>query len=190
MKPCPFFLEGKCRFDEHSCKFSHGHVVPFSELRPFQDPDFRSVLAPNSLSGSLTWWGGEGDKIDFRMTRYLQTGYYHCMVDEKEQELTNHHNKRLWAPLHGAYKLLEGEWVGWRGGAGVGGEGEMEDQVLHQKLWSWCFAFKFDQYYTLLISVSFSSTYMHVQPCSCGWKVSCKIHRWIMASCSYKVGCV
>ncbi|XP_069898416.1 zinc finger CCCH-type with G patch domain-containing protein-like [Dipodomys merriami] len=38
LKPCPFFLEGKCRFKEN-CRFSHGQVVSVDELRPFQDPD-------------------------------------------------------------------------------------------------------------------------------------------------------
>uniref|UniRef100_A0A8C5KY96 Zinc finger CCCH-type with G patch domain-containing protein n=1 Tax=Jaculus jaculus TaxID=51337 RepID=A0A8C5KY96_JACJA len=38
LKPCPFFLEGKCRFKDN-CRFSHGQVVSVDELRPFQDPD-------------------------------------------------------------------------------------------------------------------------------------------------------
>ncbi|XP_045836190.1 zinc finger CCCH-type with G patch domain-containing protein [Meles meles] len=44
LKPCPFFLEGKCRFQEH-CRFSHGQVVSVDELRPFQDPDLSSLQA-------------------------------------------------------------------------------------------------------------------------------------------------
>ncbi|XP_006873398.1 PREDICTED: zinc finger CCCH-type with G patch domain-containing protein isoform X2 [Chrysochloris asiatica] len=44
LKPCPFFLEGKCRFKE-SCRFSHGQVVAMDELRPFQDPDLSSLQA-------------------------------------------------------------------------------------------------------------------------------------------------
>ncbi|KAM4692125.1 zinc finger CCCH-type with G patch domain-containing protein [Rhinophrynus dorsalis] len=42
MKPCPYFLDGKCRFNE-SCRFSHGQVVPVNELRPFEDPDLGSL---------------------------------------------------------------------------------------------------------------------------------------------------
>ncbi|XP_077192058.1 zinc finger CCCH-type with G patch domain-containing protein [Paroedura picta] len=38
LKPCPFFLEEKCRFNEN-CRFSHGQVVPVEELRPFEEPD-------------------------------------------------------------------------------------------------------------------------------------------------------
>uniref|UniRef100_A0A7N5KQL9 Zinc finger CCCH-type with G patch domain-containing protein n=1 Tax=Ailuropoda melanoleuca TaxID=9646 RepID=A0A7N5KQL9_AILME len=44
LKPCPFFLEGKCRFQEN-CRFSHGQVVSVDELRPFQDPDLSSLRA-------------------------------------------------------------------------------------------------------------------------------------------------
>ncbi|MBN3321648.1 ZGPAT protein, partial [Atractosteus spatula] len=42
MKPCPFFLEDKCRFMD-SCRFSHGEVVLVSELRPFQESDLGSL---------------------------------------------------------------------------------------------------------------------------------------------------
>ncbi|KAM6147696.1 zinc finger CCCH-type with G patch domain-containing protein [Erethizon dorsatum] len=44
LKPCPFFLEGKCRFKEN-CRFSHGQVVSVDELRPFQDPDLSLLQA-------------------------------------------------------------------------------------------------------------------------------------------------
>ncbi len=43
MKPCPYFLNGDCKFSDQICKFSHGHTVSLSELRPFQEPDFRYV---------------------------------------------------------------------------------------------------------------------------------------------------
>ncbi|XP_061114147.1 zinc finger CCCH-type with G patch domain-containing protein [Conger conger] len=42
MKPCPFFLEDKCRFMEN-CRFSHGEVVAVSELRQFQDLDLSNL---------------------------------------------------------------------------------------------------------------------------------------------------
>ncbi|CAI9583561.1 unnamed protein product [Staurois parvus] len=41
MKPCPYFLDGRCRFNE-SCRFSHGQVVPASELRVFKEADLDS----------------------------------------------------------------------------------------------------------------------------------------------------
>ncbi|XP_041081148.1 zinc finger CCCH-type with G patch domain-containing protein-like isoform X2 [Polyodon spathula] len=47
MKPCPFFLEDKCRFMEN-CRFSHGEVVFVSELRPFQESDLSSLEVGSS----------------------------------------------------------------------------------------------------------------------------------------------
>ncbi|XP_030068876.1 zinc finger CCCH-type with G patch domain-containing protein isoform X1 [Microcaecilia unicolor] len=42
MKPCPYFLEEKCRFKD-SCRFSHGQLVAVEELQPFQEPDLSSL---------------------------------------------------------------------------------------------------------------------------------------------------
>ncbi|XP_053309257.1 zinc finger CCCH-type with G patch domain-containing protein [Spea bombifrons] len=42
MKPCPYFLDGKCRFHD-SCRFSHGQVVSVDELQTFADPDVSSL---------------------------------------------------------------------------------------------------------------------------------------------------
>ncbi|XP_067410149.1 zinc finger CCCH-type with G patch domain-containing protein [Emydura macquarii macquarii] len=42
LKPCPFFLDGKCRFKEN-CRFSHGQVVSVEELHPFQEPNLSSL---------------------------------------------------------------------------------------------------------------------------------------------------
>ncbi|XP_037540303.1 zinc finger CCCH-type with G patch domain-containing protein [Nematolebias whitei] len=42
MKPCPFYLEDKCRFEDN-CRFSHGEVVYMSELREFLDCDLSNL---------------------------------------------------------------------------------------------------------------------------------------------------
>ncbi|CAN9515842.1 unnamed protein product [Ophioblennius macclurei] len=42
MKPCPFYLEGKCRFLDN-CRFSHGEVVRVSELREFEECDLSKL---------------------------------------------------------------------------------------------------------------------------------------------------
>ncbi|XP_056405332.1 zinc finger CCCH-type with G patch domain-containing protein [Hyla sarda] len=42
MKPCPYFLDGKCRFNEN-CRFSHGQVVSINELQVFEEPDLSNV---------------------------------------------------------------------------------------------------------------------------------------------------
>ncbi|TRY98694.1 hypothetical protein DNTS_004808 [Danionella cerebrum] len=42
MKPCGFYLEGKCRFMEN-CRYSHGEVVYVSELREFLEADISNM---------------------------------------------------------------------------------------------------------------------------------------------------
>ncbi|XP_075032725.1 zinc finger CCCH-type with G patch domain-containing protein [Mixophyes fleayi] len=42
MKPCPYFLDDKCNFNE-SCRFSHGQVVAVNELQEFEEPDLGSL---------------------------------------------------------------------------------------------------------------------------------------------------
>uniref|UniRef100_A0A8C4QEK1 Zinc finger CCCH-type with G patch domain-containing protein n=2 Tax=Eptatretus burgeri TaxID=7764 RepID=A0A8C4QEK1_EPTBU len=42
LKPCSFYLEGRCRFAE-CCRFSHGVVVPCNQLREFEEPDVASL---------------------------------------------------------------------------------------------------------------------------------------------------
>ncbi|XP_051967669.1 zinc finger CCCH-type with G patch domain-containing protein-like [Xyrauchen texanus] len=42
MKPCGFFLEGKCRFMDN-CRYSHGEVVCVSELRNFMEADISNM---------------------------------------------------------------------------------------------------------------------------------------------------
>ncbi|XP_048098211.1 zinc finger CCCH-type with G patch domain-containing protein [Alosa alosa] len=42
MKPCPFYLEDKCRFPDN-CRFSHGEVVAVAELRDFLEADLSEL---------------------------------------------------------------------------------------------------------------------------------------------------
>ena len=41
MKPCQFFMEGRCKFTDDKCRYSHGHIVPFSKLKPYQQPNYK-----------------------------------------------------------------------------------------------------------------------------------------------------
>ena len=43
MKPCPFFLNGKCRFEVDDCSYSHGHLVAQSDILPYREPDHASL---------------------------------------------------------------------------------------------------------------------------------------------------
>lgn len=40
MKPCPFFLDGHCKFSDEKCRYSHGNKINISEIRDFKLPDY------------------------------------------------------------------------------------------------------------------------------------------------------
>nr|KAF6331364.1 zinc finger CCCH-type and G-patch domain containing [Myotis myotis] len=75
LKPCPFFLEGKCRFLDN-CRFSHGQVVPVDELRPFQDPDLSSLQAGSACLAKQP----DGLWYPARITD-MDSGYYTVKFD-------------------------------------------------------------------------------------------------------------
>lgn len=43
MLPCPFYLDGECRFNDDQCRYSHGNLVPFSHLKEAIEPNFESI---------------------------------------------------------------------------------------------------------------------------------------------------
>ncbi|XP_020287630.1 zinc finger CCCH-type with G patch domain-containing protein [Pseudomyrmex gracilis] len=43
MIPCPYFLDGSCKFSDKNCHYSHGEIVPFSSLKEYKEPDFHSI---------------------------------------------------------------------------------------------------------------------------------------------------
>ncbi|CAG9110754.1 unnamed protein product, partial [Plutella xylostella] len=43
MLPCPYFLDGECRFSDEQCRYSHGAIFPLSSLKEAIEPNFESV---------------------------------------------------------------------------------------------------------------------------------------------------
>ncbi|XP_053987563.1 zinc finger CCCH-type with G patch domain-containing protein-like [Hylaeus volcanicus] len=43
MLPCPYYLDGKCKFSDEDCRFSHGELVPLSSIQEYREPDFISI---------------------------------------------------------------------------------------------------------------------------------------------------
>uniref|UniRef100_T1IUR7 Zinc finger CCCH-type with G patch domain-containing protein n=1 Tax=Strigamia maritima TaxID=126957 RepID=T1IUR7_STRMM len=54
MKPCPFYLDGNCKFTDTTCRFSHGHFVKFNDLNEFRDPDFSSLQRDSKCLAKFT----------------------------------------------------------------------------------------------------------------------------------------
>ncbi|KAJ8390130.1 hypothetical protein AAFF_G00110040 [Aldrovandia affinis] len=82
MKPCPFFLEDKCRFMEN-CRFSHGEVVAVSELREFQYSDLSNLQEGSACLARHEdgiWYPAKITDID--------SGYYTVTFDSLLQRST------------------------------------------------------------------------------------------------------
>ncbi|XP_076756222.1 zinc finger CCCH-type with G patch domain-containing protein [Xylocopa sonorina] len=43
MLPCPYYLDGKCKFSDEDCRFSHGELVPLSSIQEYREPDFQNI---------------------------------------------------------------------------------------------------------------------------------------------------
>ncbi|XP_053169664.1 zinc finger CCCH-type with G patch domain-containing protein [Hemicordylus capensis] len=75
LKPCPFFLDDKCRFKEN-CRFSHGQVVSVEELRPFEEPDLSGLAVGSACLARHQdgiWYAAKVTDID--------SGYYTVKFD-------------------------------------------------------------------------------------------------------------
>ncbi|KAG8131568.1 putative Zinc finger CCCH-type with G patch domain-containing protein [Naja naja] len=75
LKPCPFFLDDKCRFKEN-CRFSHGQVVSIEELRPFEEPDLGCLAVGSACLARHQdgiWYAAKITDID--------SGYYTVKFD-------------------------------------------------------------------------------------------------------------
>ncbi|XP_012284436.1 zinc finger CCCH-type with G patch domain-containing protein isoform X2 [Orussus abietinus] len=51
MLPCPYFLDGMCKFSDSQCHFSHGEIVPLSTLQEYREPDFSSIKMGSRVLG-------------------------------------------------------------------------------------------------------------------------------------------
>ncbi|XP_043500438.1 zinc finger CCCH-type with G patch domain-containing protein [Polistes fuscatus] len=43
MLPCPYFFDGNCKFSDEQCHFSHGEIVPFSNLQEYKEPNYENI---------------------------------------------------------------------------------------------------------------------------------------------------
>ncbi|XP_062445316.1 zinc finger CCCH-type with G patch domain-containing protein [Rhea pennata] len=75
LKPCPFFLDDKCRFKEN-CRYSHGQVVSVEELQPFQEPNLSTLEVGSACLAKHSdgiWYTAKITDID--------SGYYTVKFD-------------------------------------------------------------------------------------------------------------
>ncbi|CAL8143631.1 unnamed protein product [Orchesella dallaii] len=96
---CPFYKEDKCKFSDQDCNFSHGEVVPLSQLREYNEPDYSSIVPGSRVYAKYhddLWYKATVQKI----------------TDEGECEVSyDVGNEGLTLPLHETFPLnsIEGD---------------------------------------------------------------------------------
>nr|XP_033327619.1 zinc finger CCCH-type with G patch domain-containing protein isoform X1 [Megalopta genalis] len=43
MLPCPYYFDGKCKFSDEECRFSHGELVLLSSIQEYREPEYQSL---------------------------------------------------------------------------------------------------------------------------------------------------
>ncbi|GBP66785.1 Zinc finger CCCH-type with G patch domain-containing protein [Eumeta japonica] len=72
MVPCPFFLDGDCKFNDEQCRYSHGMVVQLSSLKEAIEPNFNSIKIDSKVLVKLK----PPDDDDITLTRKAAEKYY------------------------------------------------------------------------------------------------------------------
>lgn len=49
MVSCPFFIDGRCKFQENKCRYSHGEIVKIADLREYSSPDYTKIQEGSSI---------------------------------------------------------------------------------------------------------------------------------------------
>ncbi|KAK7073723.1 hypothetical protein SK128_023308 [Halocaridina rubra] len=45
MLTCRYFLSGRCKFSDESCRFSHGKIVPVYDIKEYREPVYESIIS-------------------------------------------------------------------------------------------------------------------------------------------------
>jgi len=106
MKPCPYYMDGECRFSDVECRFSHGHVVAFQTLKQFNDPDYSLLQRDAPCLAKFTdglWYPAIVESVDDVehkiMVKYSQYGTIATLelaeVVPKEHEIDSESDDNL-----------------------------------------------------------------------------------------------
>lgn len=67
MVPCQYFLNGKCKFSDEKCNFSHGHIIKLDEIKPYEEPDYSSLQINGKCLARFTdklWYRAKVESIE------------------------------------------------------------------------------------------------------------------------------
>ncbi|XP_077286859.1 zinc finger CCCH-type with G patch domain-containing protein isoform X2 [Arctopsyche grandis] len=86
MVPCPYYLEGECKFDEDDCRFSHGEIVPFSSLKVAVQPNFENLKQGSRVLAKIKKNDDDESSSKRQSERYLL--WHRALI--KSIDLENH----------------------------------------------------------------------------------------------------
>ncbi|XP_014370624.2 zinc finger CCCH-type with G patch domain-containing protein [Papilio machaon] len=68
MLPCPFYLDGECKFSDEQCRYSHGALVQLSSLKEAIDPNYETIKPGSRILLKLKPADGEDISVAKKST--------------------------------------------------------------------------------------------------------------------------
>ena len=84
MKPCSFYMNDSCKFSDEKCKFSHGELVDFNELRDFKEPDYSRIKGNVEGTRILVLDGESGLWKNASLIQYEDHDKVHIRFNQEE----------------------------------------------------------------------------------------------------------
>ncbi|XP_050665384.1 zinc finger CCCH-type with G patch domain-containing protein isoform X1 [Leptidea sinapis] len=72
MIPCPYYLNGDCKFDDDQCRYSHGSIVQLSNLKEAIEPNFEGLKVGSRILLKL-----KAPDEEVKSTAKMSTEKYH-----------------------------------------------------------------------------------------------------------------
>lgn len=97
MQPCPYFLEGSCKYATDKCHYSHGYIVKLDAVRDYKEPDYSTITEKRAV-----------------LAKYKDDLWYRAKVTVQENGdeflvKFDHCDEILLLNLHSLYPLDESE---------------------------------------------------------------------------------
>lgn len=84
MIPCSFYLDGHCKFNDEKCRYSHGELVPYCDVKDYKEPDFSQLNVKSRVlvkQDDKLWHRGNVIVVNF------ETRTCKIRLEQKKQEI-------------------------------------------------------------------------------------------------------
>lgn len=113
MKPCPYYLEGTCKYADEKCHYSHGFSVPLTSIQDYRYTRYCKLYLKHSFPFNLTNRDPDYEQImegSAVLAKYKDALWYRGYVESvvKHSEFSVkflHNNDVLLLDLHSIFPL-------------------------------------------------------------------------------------